>query len=176
MITSIILGMGLPGTACYIITATIAAPALVELGVPPLSAHFFAFYFGTMSAVIPPVALTSFTAATIAKANTNKVALYGLFLGAAGLLLPYMFIYNPVILLLNFTWSNYIFSVASLSIGLYATAVALMGVLRGKIKLYYRVLFFVSAVLLIIPEFSIRIIGFLLFILLFLICRKIDNK
>jgi len=175
MITAVILGMGLPGTACYIITATIAAPALVELGVSQLSAHFFAFYFGTMSAVIPPVALTSFTAATLAKANTNKVALYGLFLGAAGLLLPFMFIYNPVILLQNFTWGNYLFSVLSLSIGLYATAIAVMGVLKEKVRFYYRILFFVSAALLIIPEYLFRISGFVLFIILYFICTRSKN-
>ena len=110
MITAIILGMGLPGVACYIVTTTIAAPALVMMGVPRISAHFFAFYFGTMSAVIPPVALTSFTAATIAKANPNKTALTGLALGSAGLLLPYMFIYNPVLLFINFNWLNYLYS------------------------------------------------------------------
>lgn len=176
MITAIILGMGLPGTVCYIITATIAAPALIELGVPRLSAHFFAFYFGTMSAVIPPVCLTSFTAATIAKANPNKVALYGLLLGSAGLLLPYMFIYNPVILLYNFTWGNYLFSIFFLAVGLYAAAITIMGVIKGKINLYYRILFFTSAILLIIPEFSIRVVGLLLFIILFSMCRKVNKK
>jgi len=177
MITAIILGMGLPGTACYIITATVAAPALVELGVPRLSAHFFAFYFGTMSAVIPPIALTSFTAATIAKANASKVALNGLFLGSAGLLLPYVFIYNPVILLHNFTWSNYLFSVFSLVVGLYATAIAIMGIIKEKINIYYRILFFTSGVLLIIiPELSSRVVGFILFVILFLIHRKANKK
>lgn len=175
MITAIILGMGLPGTACYIITATIAAPALVELGVSQLSAHFFAFYFGTMSAVIPPVALTSFTAATLAKANTNKVALYGLFLGSAGLILPFMFIYNPVILLQNFTWGNYLFSIFALVVGLYATAITIMGVLREKVNYLYRGLFFFAAVLLIIPKHTSRISGFVLFILLFFMCRR-TNK
>ncbi len=85
MIAAIILGMGLPATPCYIITATIAAPALQQMGVHPLAAHFFAFYYGTMSAVVPPVALTSYTAAGLAGARPFKVAVSALGLALSGL-------------------------------------------------------------------------------------------
>jgi len=163
MITAIILGMGLPGVACYIVTTTIAAPALVMLGVPRLAAHFFAFYFGTMSAVIPPVALTSFTAASIAKSNPNKTALAGLGLGAAGLLLPYMFIYNKVLLFIDFTFWNYIYSFVSIAIGLYAMAIAIIGVLKVKINIIERIFFAIVAILLIFPTIYARISGLILF-------------
>ncbi|MCD6578202.1 TRAP transporter permease [bacterium] len=163
MITAIILGMGLPGVACYIVTTTIAAPALVILGVPRLAAHFFAFYFGTMSAVIPPVALTSFTAASIAKSNPNKTALAGLGLGAAGLLLPYMFIYNKVLLFIDFTFWNYIYSFVSIAIGLYAMAIAIIGVLKAKINIIERIFFAIVAILLIFPTIYARISGLILF-------------
>ena len=163
MITAIILGMGLPGVACYIVTTTIAAPALVILGVPRLAAHFFAFYFGTMSAVIPPVALTSFTAASIAKSNPNKTALAGLGLGAAGLLLPYMFIYNKVLLFIDFTFWNYLYSFVSIAIGLYAMAIAIIGVLKVKINIIERIFFAIVAILLIFPTIYARISGLILF-------------
>jgi len=176
MITAIILGMGLPGVACYIVTTTIAAPALVMLGIPRIAAHFFAFYFGTMSAVIPPVALTSFTAASIANANPNKTALYGLALGSAGLLLPYMFIYNKVLLFIDFTWLNYLYSFASMAIGLYAMAVAIMGVLKTKINLLERSLFIIVATLLIFPDIYTRIPGLVLFGFLLLIHFKREGK
>lgn len=169
MITAIILGMGLPGVACYIVTTTIAAPALVMMGVPRISAHFFAFYFGTMSAVIPPVALTSFTAATIAKANPNKTALTGLALGSAGLLLPYMFIYNPVLLFINFTWLNYLYSLLCSAVGLYSISVLIIGYLKVKLTMLERVYFGVVAILLINPILTSRVVGLIMFGMFFVV-------
>ncbi|MBA7535535.1 hypothetical protein ES705_27793 [subsurface metagenome] len=163
MITAVILGMGLPGAACYIVTVTIAAPALIMLGIRPIVAHFFAFYFGTMSAVIPPVALTSFTAAVIAKANPTKVALTGLMLGSAGLLLPFIFLYNPVLLMVNFSWGNYLFSFLCAAIGLYSIAIAFIGMLKMPLLIFERVLFAITTILLITPKINLRIIGFLIF-------------
>jgi TRAP transporter 4TM/12TM fusion protein len=168
MITAIILGMGLPGVACYIVTTTIAAPALVMMGVPRISAHFFAFYFGTMSAVIPPVALTSFTAATIAKANPNKTALTGLALGSAGLLLPYMFIYNPVLLFINFNWLNYLYSLLCAAVGLYSISILIIGYLKVKLTVVERVYFGVVATLLINPILISRVIGLIMFGMFFI--------
>lgn len=169
MITAIILGMGLPGVACYIVTTTIAAPALVMMGVPRISAHFFAFYFGTMSAVIPPVALTSFTAATIAKANPNKTALTGLALGSAGLLLPYMFIYNPVLLFINFNWLNYLYSLLCAAVGLYSISILIIGYLKVKLTVLERAYFGVVAILLINPILISRIVGLIMFGMFFVI-------
>jgi len=163
MITAIILGMGLPGSACYIVTATIAAPALIIIGIPPLVAHFFAFYFGGMSGVIPPVALTSFTAAAISKANTTKVALTALMLGSGGLLIPYMFLYNPVLLLVDFSWVNYLFSFSCAAVVLYSIAIAFMGILKMPLLIFERVLFGSAAILLITPKFNLRIFGFVIF-------------
>lgn len=99
MIASIFLGMGLPATACYIITASIAAPALINMGINPLAAHFFAFYYGTLSAVVPPVALTSYTAAGLSGANPTDVAFTGFKLASAGIIIPFMFVYSPSLLM-----------------------------------------------------------------------------
>lgn len=163
MITAIILGMGLPGSACYIVTVTIAAPALIMLGIRPIVAHFFAFYFGAISGVIPPVALTSFTAAAIAKANPTKVALTALMLGSAGLLIPYMFLYNNVLLLVNFTWVNYLLALLTAVIGLYSIAIVFMGMLKIPLLIFERILFGSAAILLITPKFNLRILGFVFF-------------
>ncbi len=171
MITAVILGMGLPGPACYIITATVAAPALVQLGVPQLSAHLFAFYFGTMSAVIPPVALTSFTAGAIANADSNKIAFTGLFLGSAGLLLPYMFVFNPVLLFIDFTWQDYIPALTSALIGLYAVAIAVIGYLDTKLNIIERGIFASSTFLLISSNNYFRIAGFAVFVLVYIWSR-----
>jgi TRAP-type uncharacterized transport system fused permease subunit len=116
-----------------------------------------------MSAVIPPVALTSFTAATIAKANPNKTALTGLALGSAGLLLPFMFIYNPVLLIINFSWYNYCYSLLCALIGLYSIAISIMGVLRMKLDVIERTFLGLAAILLITPVSINRIIGLTIF-------------
>jgi len=159
MITAVVLGMGLPGPACYIITATVAAPALVKIGVSQLGAHFFAFYFGTMSSVIPPVALTSFTAAAIARCNPTKVAFSGLFLGSAGLLLPYMWLYNPILLAESFHWGKYLWIVSTAMVGLYAVSLSIMGHCLIKISALERLFTATAAVLLVLPNMITRIAG-----------------
>ena len=169
MITAIILGMGLPAAACYIITVTVAAPALILIGVDKMAAHFFAFYFGTMSAVIPPVALTSYTAAAIAKAQPTKVALTGFKLGIAGFMLPYMFTYNPVLLLINFTWGGFIYAAVSALIALYAMAIAIIGVLRRSIPIYERIALGAASLILIPDNNYSRLVGFLIFAVIYFI-------
>lgn len=169
MITAIILGMGLPGPACYIITATVAAPALIQIGINPLAAHFFAFYFGTMSSVIPPVALTSFTAGAIAKTDPNRVAFTGLFLGSAGLLLPYMYIYNPVLLSLNFSWMGYITTLLFSLVGLYSIAITVLGHLRKRLNPVVRSIFGIAALTMISPLNYFRLAGLALFAVTFII-------
>ncbi|MCF7935944.1 MAG: TRAP transporter permease [Synergistales bacterium] len=163
MIAAIILGMGLPGPACYIITATVAAPALVRIGVPQLAAHFFAFYFGTMSSVVPPVALTSYTAGAIAQTGPNRVAFTGLFLGSAGLLLPYMYINNPVLLGIDFHVLRYITVLGASLAGLYSLAIAVIGNLKAKVAIWERVFFALGAFLLITADMNIRSVGICVF-------------
>ncbi len=174
MITAIVLGMGLPAAACYIITVTVAAPALIMMGVNPLAAHFFAFYFGTMSAVIPPVALTSYTAAAIAKAPPTKVALTGFSIGIAGFLIPYFYVYNPVLLLINFSWGTFIWAVFGALLGLYSMAIAIIGILKKGIPTYERILFALVTFLMIPNNLYARILGILLFAILYFINSRGD--
>lgn len=97
-IAAMILGMGMPGVAAYVIIASTVAPAIVRLGVPVLSAHMFAYYFSQMSAITPPVALSTYAAAAIAGSDMWETGWAGLKLAAAGLIVPFMFVYSPALL------------------------------------------------------------------------------
>ena len=99
MITCIVLGMGIPTIPNYIITSTIAAPALLQLGVPLIVSHMFVFYFGILADLTPPVALACFAAAPIAKENGLKISLEALKVAAAGFVIPYMAVYTPALML-----------------------------------------------------------------------------
>ena len=101
MVTCMILGMGLPSIPSYIITSTIAAPALVTLGIPPIAAHMFCFYFAMFANLTPPVALAAFAAAGIAGGSPMKTGWASVKLALAGFILPYMFVYNTELLLLE---------------------------------------------------------------------------
>lgn len=159
MFASLVLGMGLPATACYIITATIAAPALQQMGVPPIAAHFFAFYYGTMSAVVPPVALTSYTAAGLAGAKPMKVAVTGFGLALSGLLLPYLFVYNPVLLAENFQWGNYAFVVTLAILGIFSLSAGIIGILKKDMPLWERALFIAVGISMVAPLQTYKLIS-----------------
>jgi TRAP transporter 4TM/12TM fusion protein len=99
MIACILLGMGLPTTANYVVTASMAAPALIAYGVPEISAHFFVFYFGIVADITPPVCLAAYAGAGIAKANPMRAGVTAFKLAIAGFIIPYVFVYNPALLL-----------------------------------------------------------------------------
>ncbi|MCF7936693.1 MAG: TRAP transporter permease [Synergistales bacterium] len=151
MLAAIVLGMGLPATACYIITATIAAPALQQMGVEPIAAHFFAFYFGTMSAVVPPVALTSYTAAGLAGARPMRVAVVGFGLALSGLLLPYLFVYNNDLLMVNTTLPSYLFVLSMGVVGVYALSAGIIGTIKGNMPPWERFAFAIVGVSMVAP-------------------------
>ena len=103
MITSLILGMGVPTTANYVITSTIAAPALVMLGVPLLAAHLFVFYFGIVADITPPVALAAYAGSGIAKSNPFWTGVTATKLAIGAFIIPYIFVYNPAMILIGTT-------------------------------------------------------------------------
>jgi TRAP-type uncharacterized transport system fused permease subunit len=98
-LVSIVLGMGMPTVAVYVVLVTIVAPSVIELGVDPLGAHLFLFYFGLMSMITPPIAMGSIVAAQVAGASIWTTGYYGLRLGISAYLLPFLWIYNPALLL-----------------------------------------------------------------------------
>jgi TRAP transporter 4TM/12TM fusion protein len=134
---SIVLGMGLPTTAAYVVLAALGAPALTELGVPLLTAHLFIFYFGCLSNVTPPVALAAYAAAGIAGSSPLRTGLAAMGLAAAGFVVPFAFVYDPLLLL---SGPPFAIVATALTAGLGATAVAagVVGYMRGPIPTFGR--------------------------------------
>ena len=160
MITALILGMGLPTTACYIVAATIAAPAIIKLGVPPLVAHFFVFYFACLSNLTPPVCLAAFTAAGLAGASPYKVGWTSTRLGVAGFLVPFLAVYSPMLLLQgHFSVPMLIESLLTATFGVIALSAALENWFVRKCSLIERVVLLIGAICLIIPGLITDIIG-----------------
>ncbi|MDA8870644.1 TRAP transporter fused permease subunit [Rhizobiaceae bacterium] len=134
MLTAIILGMGLPTTAAYLILATVVAPALANMGVPLLTAHLFVFFYGCVSTITPPVALASYVAAGIAGADINKVGWTAFLYGITCYILPFMFFYGPG-LLMQGDLSGIVLAVVSGMIGVFCIAAAVTGFMRGDLAL-----------------------------------------
>jgi TRAP transporter 4TM/12TM fusion protein len=149
MLVAIVLGMGLPTTAAYLILATVVAPSLVELGVPLLTAHMFVFFFGCVSTITPPVALASYVAAGIAGADINKTGWTAFTYGITCFVLPYMFFFGPA-LMLNGNAMEIGIAAMTGAIGVYFVAAAVVGHARGNLPMYSRILSFVGGVLLLL--------------------------
>jgi len=149
MVTCMILGMGLPSIPSYLITATIAAPALVELGQPVIAAHMFCFYFAMFANLTPPVALASFAAAGLSGGSPMKTGWQSVRLALAGFIVPFMFVYNPPLLLENVTFLSGLQVVITACTGVVLIAAAAEGYLLGRLNIPMRVLAGVGAFLLI---------------------------
>jgi TRAP transporter 4TM/12TM fusion protein len=160
-IGSLVMGMGLPTTAAYVVLAALGAPALTELGVPLLAAHLFLFYFGCISNVTPPVALAAFAAAGIADAPPMRTAVTAMALASAGFLVPFMFVYGPP-LLLDGTMLQVVSSAATAVIGVIGLAAAVIGHLNRPLRNWERALAAAGAVLLIAHGVRTDLIGFAL--------------
>ena len=158
MIACIILGMGLPTTAAYVITAVLGAPALIHMGVPLMSAHMFIFYFAIVSFITPPVGLSAYAASGISGTNPMHTSFVAFKLGIAGFLVPFAFIYSPALLMQG--------SVAEILI-VSGTALLAVGVLAGAIVGWFvmplnavlRLVFLASAIALIAPDPLYALLG-----------------
>lgn len=156
MVTCIILSLGLPSTALYIIVAVTAAPALIQAGVNPLAAHFFVFWFGALSNVTPPVALAAYTAAGIAGADAMKTSWTALKLALPGFIVPFMIVYNPILILQPEPGTENLWLVVTLAcitalIGIFALAVSINNFFSMKLNVIERSGITISALLLIKP-------------------------
>jgi TRAP transporter 4TM/12TM fusion protein len=151
MIVCVILGMGLPTTACYIVTATIAAPALVKLGVNPLAAHMFAYYFACLSNLTPPVAIASYGAAGLSGQSPSAVGWTGFRISLAGFLIPFTFIYNPDLLLVGGNYFSIALSTVTSLVGVVALAASLQNYLYVPMNILQRLGMFIGSILLIFP-------------------------
>nr|WP_067726543.1 TRAP transporter large permease subunit [Oceanobacillus damuensis] len=158
MVASIILGMGMSTVSAYVILAVLAAPALIDLGVSPVAAHMFVLYYGVMSGLTPPVAITAYTAAAIAGSPPNATAFTATKIGLGGFIVPFMFVYNESLLLQGNT-SDIALSVFTSIIGASAFVFFVQGFLIKKISLVERLLFLVASITLIIPGLLTDVIG-----------------
>jgi TRAP transporter 4TM/12TM fusion protein len=151
MITSLILGMGVPTTANYIITSTIAAPALIQLGVHPLAAHMFVFYFGIVADITPPVALAAYAGSGIAKSNPLKTGITSTKLAIGAFLTPYIFVYNTSMLWVGATWYGMVQTLITSCAGMTAIGAAMIGFFVAPLNWIERILFIVGGLLLVDP-------------------------
>jgi TRAP transporter 4TM/12TM fusion protein len=160
MLTSLVLGMGAPTTANYVITSTIAAPALLKLGVPAIAAHMFAFYFGIVADLTPPVALAAMAGAGIAKANPLKTAVESTKLAIAAFLVPYFFVYSPSLLLLgNVPWTHTLRVVGGALLGMLGLGAGVEAWLITNTTGIERLLLLVGGLSLIHPSVTTDVIG-----------------
>ncbi|MFO2465596.1 TRAP transporter permease [Pseudomonas sp. 15FMM2] len=166
MITCLVLGMGIPTIPNYIITSSIAAPALLELGVPLIVSHMFVFYFGILADLTPPVALACFAAAPIAKEKGFKISLWAVRIALAGFVIPFMAVYNPALMMQsdNYWMTAYMLVKTTLAIGLWGMAST--GYLQQKMPAWERFLCFAAGALLVVALPITDEIGFMLGILL----------
>ena len=176
-ISAIILGMGMTTTAVYITVAALIVPSLIQAGVMPIAAHMFAFYFGVVSTITPPVALASFAGAAIAKSPPMSTAVESSKVGIAKYIVPFAFIYNPSLLMEGPTWIS-IYSLFSVLIAYWSMTLGLEGWFNGPLKVFTRIIAFASSVLLLIPPleivygysgFLLNSIGLLLLIVVYFI-------
>ena len=171
MLICIVLGMGMPVAAAYILTAMLAAPALMELGVSLMSAHLFIVYYSIFSAITPPVAVAAYAAAGIADANPNRVGFEAVRLGLVGFIVPFMFVLEPA-LLLDGSISNIIISFVTALIGVVSLGIGIIGWFVTKTNLVDRILLITGGLLLIYPHVIPSTFGVGLFIFVFIMQKR----
>ncbi|MBD8013662.1 TRAP transporter permease [Microbacterium sp. APC 3898] len=179
MLAAIVLGMGSPTTANYVITSTIAAPAIITLlmmdepvgaAVPlvvALSAHLFVFYFGIIADITPPVALAAFAASGISGGEPIKTGFIAAKLAAAAFIIPYMFVLSPALLMIDTTWPELIWVLITALTGMIAIGAGLIGYWYRKLNWLERILAFATGLALIYPEGLSDTIGAIAFVILF---------
>jgi len=161
MVTAIILGMGLPTTAAYLILATVVAPALADMGVPLLTAHMFVFFFGCVSTITPPVALASYVAAGVARADINEVGWTAFRYGLVCYLLPFAFFYGPALLSQGAAWEVATTFLTGV-VGVFFLATAIVGYFRSPLAPTGRLISLTAGILLLSQGLMTDLIGLIL--------------
>jgi TRAP-type uncharacterized transport system fused permease subunit len=161
MFAGIVLGMGMPTTPAYIMQAALLIPALIKLGISPMAAHMFAFYFSCLSAVTPPVALAVYAAASIGGARLWGSGVQAVKFAAAGFIVPFFFVYSPALLFAG-TWAQVLAVLGTGTVGVIALAAGLEGQFLRPATWPERALFIGAAFLLIDPNLRTDVIGLVL--------------
>ena len=172
MFISILLGMGMPTTAAYAVAASVVAPGLVQLGIEPLTAHFFVFYFAVVSAITPPVALASYAAAGISGANAMSTSVASFRIGIAAFIVPFMFFYNGA-LLMEAGWVEIARALVTATFGVYLLSAGVLGwFARSAAPVLVRLLLVAAALMTIEGGVWTDLAGIGLAVVAFLIQRK----
>jgi len=169
MVTSLILGMGVPTTANYVITATMCAPAVMMLGVPKLAAHLFVFYFGIIADITPPVALAAYAGAGIARANPFWTGVTASKLAIAAFIVPYIFVLNPAMVLIGTTPYLLTHNLTTALLGMIGVGAAMIGFCVAPMNWFERIWFGIAGLMLIDPGLVTDIIGVVMLIVGFII-------
>ena len=160
MVACMIMGMGMPTSAAYIVAGTVAAPAMVKLGVDPLIAHMFVFYYAVLSAITPPVALAAYAGAGVANASPSKVGWTAVRLGLAGFIVPFMFVFSPALCAIDSSIWVILRCLCTATIGIYCLACSIQAFMLKPLNYFERALMFASALLLIDGGVITDAIGF----------------
>lgn len=158
MLVSIVLGMGLPPTACYIIMAVTTAPALVKMGVPLLVSHFYVFFYCCYAPITPPVALAAYTTAGIAGCNPMKAGLQAARISISGFILPFMVVYGNALLGIG-SWADIVEAIVSATIGVWALSIVLTGWFRERVNVLWRCILSIGSLMLITPGIISDVVG-----------------
>ena len=170
MIASLLLGMGLPTTANFIVTSTMAAPALLLLGVPPMAAYMFVFYFGIAADLTPPVALAAYAGAGIAGSDPMKTGVTAFKLALAGFIVPYVYVYNPILLFINVDNTLHLAQAVSTALmGVFLLAMSTIGYFKAPVPWSLRILAFGGALGMLTPGTKTDLIGLGILVAIYLL-------
>lgn len=177
MIACIVLGMGLPTTANYVVTATIAAPALInDFGVAPIAAHMFVFYFGIVADITPPVCLAAYAGAGIARANPFKTGVTAVKLAIAAFIIPYIFVFNPILVGVDATFIGIAVAILTALIGMAGVSSGLIGYFVSHSRWWERLILIVGGLCLIDPDMITNIVGILLITAIWAVQRRKESE
>jgi TRAP transporter 4TM/12TM fusion protein len=160
-VVCILMGAGIPTTANYIIMVAVAAPILGLLGVEPIVAHFFVFYYGVLADITPPVALAAYAASGIAGANAFKAGNTAFRLSMGKVMVPFVFVFSPSVLIVTqgFTWGDFTLAVAGMMAGIWLLSAAISGWLFAPLWRMERLLLALAAILLVAPDWTVTLLG-----------------
>ncbi len=165
-IACIVMGAGIPTTPCYIILASIAAPALSDMGIPLVATHFFVFYYGVLADVTPPVALAAYAGAGIGGADPMATGMTAFRLSMGKALVPFMFVYAPSMLFIDFGWTEFAVAMTSGMLGIVSLSAAYIGFFRNRVGLMGKIALTVGGLLLVSSTVTVILVGAVLVLLI----------
>jgi len=175
MLLSIILGMGMPTTAAYLMCAVLLAPVMQYLNTKPIVAHFFVFYFSNLSMITPPVALASYAAAGLAKTNLWETGLEAFKISFVIFIIPFTFVYNPALLGIG-TTIEILWALITATAGVWCMAGAVTGYFYRKLSYWFRAILVFNSLLFIIPEYITSLAGIFILLIFYLLVRRAKNE